>query len=118
MANAPNATSVERTLAVLECLESSRRGLNISEISRKLGIPKSSTHVIVLTLERLGYPDVDVRQHTSTSEPAEAMLEVARHAGADLIVVGNQGMRRRVLGSIPNSVSHRATCDVLIVQTG
>ena len=55
MANAPNATSVERTLAVLECLESSRRGLNISEISRKLGIPKSSTHVIVLTLERLGY---------------------------------------------------------------
>jgi nucleotide-binding universal stress UspA family protein len=27
-------------------------------------------------------------------------------------------MRRRVLGSIPNSVSHRATCDVLIVQTG
>jgi nucleotide-binding universal stress UspA family protein len=70
------------------------------------------------TLERLGYPDVDVRQHTSTSEPAEAILEVARHAGADLIVVGNQGMRRRVLGSIPNSVSHRATCDVLIVQTG
>lgn len=55
MANAPNATSVERTFAVLECLESSRRGLNISEISRKLGIPKSSTHVIVLTLERLGY---------------------------------------------------------------
>jgi nucleotide-binding universal stress UspA family protein len=70
------------------------------------------------TLERLGYRDVDVRQHTSTSEPAEAMLEVARNAGADLIVVGNQGMRRRVLGSIPNSVSHRATCDVLIVQTG
>jgi DNA-binding IclR family transcriptional regulator len=55
MSSVPNATSVERTLAVLECLESSRRGLNISEISRKLGIPKSSTHVIVITLERLGY---------------------------------------------------------------
>ncbi|HYM57252.1 MAG TPA: universal stress protein [Solirubrobacteraceae bacterium] len=37
--------------------------------------------------------------------------------GADLIVVGNKGMHRRVLGSIPNTVSHRAECDVLIVQT-
>ena len=30
-----------------------------------------------------------------------------------------QGQRgaRRVLGSVPNKVSHRAPCDVLIVQT-
>lgn len=50
-----NASSVERALAILECLDSSRRGLNISEISRKLNIPKSSAHVIIVTLERLGY---------------------------------------------------------------
>ncbi len=49
------ATSVERALLVLEALDSSRRGLNISELSRRLRIPKSSTHVIVLTMERLGY---------------------------------------------------------------
>lgn len=55
MPGVPNATAVERSLAILECLDGSRRGLNISEISRKLGIPKSSTHVIILTLERLGY---------------------------------------------------------------
>jgi len=29
--------------------------LNISEMSRKLGIPKSSTHVIIVTLETLGF---------------------------------------------------------------
>lgn len=69
------------------------------------------------TLERLGYRDVDVRQHTSTAEPGQAILQVAEEVGADLIVVGNKGMRRRVLGSIPNTVSHRAACDVLIVQT-
>ena len=34
---------------------SPRRSLNKSEISRKLDIPKSSAHVIMLTLERLGY---------------------------------------------------------------
>lgn len=55
MSEAPTATSVARALAILECLDSSRRGLNISEISRKLDIPKSSAHVIILTLEKLGY---------------------------------------------------------------
>lgn len=55
MAGIPNATAVERALAILECLDISRRGLNISEISRKLKIPKSSVHVIMVTLERLGY---------------------------------------------------------------
>ncbi|MCX6606353.1 MAG: IclR family transcriptional regulator [Acidobacteria bacterium] len=53
--SAPKATAVERAMAMLEYLDGSRRGLNISEISRKLGIPKSSAHVIVVTLERLGY---------------------------------------------------------------
>ncbi|MCS7023749.1 MAG: IclR family transcriptional regulator [Bryobacteraceae bacterium] len=55
MPSVSNASSVERALAILECLDQSRRGLNISEISRKLNIPKSSAHVIVVTLERLGY---------------------------------------------------------------
>ncbi len=46
---------VARALQILETLDDSRRGLNISEISRKLGLPKSSTHVIMLTLEDLNY---------------------------------------------------------------
>lgn len=50
-----SARAVERTMAILECLDSSRRGLNVSELSRKIGVPKSSAHVAVLTLERLGY---------------------------------------------------------------
>lgn len=47
--------SVERAFAILEFLNSSRRGWNISEMSRKLGLPKSSTHVLFSTLDRLGY---------------------------------------------------------------
>ena len=53
--DAARASAVERALLVLEALDTSRRGLNISELSRRLHIPKSSTHVIVQTLERLGY---------------------------------------------------------------
>jgi len=50
-----NMNSVERAFAILEFLNSSRRGWNISEISRKLGLPKSSTHVLFATLDKLGY---------------------------------------------------------------
>jgi nucleotide-binding universal stress UspA family protein len=36
-----------------------------------------------------------------------------------MIVVGNLGMSgaRRLLGSVPNKVSHEAVCSVLIVAT-
>lgn len=56
-----HATSIERAFAILEFLDGSRRGWNISELSRKLRIPKSTTHVIVLTLQRLGYLTLDAR---------------------------------------------------------
>jgi nucleotide-binding universal stress UspA family protein len=36
---------------------------------------------------------------------------------ADVLVVGNKGMHRRVLGSVPNTVTHKATCSVLVVKT-
>jgi nucleotide-binding universal stress UspA family protein len=85
--------------------------------ARSLGPGFQADVVLERTLERLGADDVDVRQHTLTAEPGDAILAVAEQVGADLIVVGNKGMHRRVLGSIPNTVSHRATCDVLIVQT-
>jgi len=57
--------------------------------------------------------------HSLREEPAAAILEVAEKENADLIVVGNKGMKgvRRVLGSVPNDVAHRAPCSILIVQT-
>lgn len=47
--------AVERALAVLEILSDSRRGFSISEMARRLKVPKSSTHLILTTLERQGY---------------------------------------------------------------
>ena len=32
-------------------------------------------------------------------------------------MIGNKGMERKLLGSVPNSVSHNAPCSVLIVKT-
>ena len=45
---------------------------------------------------------------------------MADKVDADMIVVGNKGMHsasRFVLGNVPNNVSHRARCNVLIVST-
>jgi DNA-binding IclR family transcriptional regulator len=47
--------SVERVFAILETLDGSHRALNVSEVSRRLGIPKSSTHLLMVALERIGY---------------------------------------------------------------
>jgi nucleotide-binding universal stress UspA family protein len=50
-------------------------------------------------------------------DPADILCEIAGDHGADVIVVGNKGMQRRILGSVPNSVSHKAPCSVMIVKT-
>jgi DNA-binding IclR family transcriptional regulator len=47
--------SIERALSVLEYLAKGKRGFSLSEIGRKLGIPKSSAHLILSTLERRGF---------------------------------------------------------------
>ena len=54
------------------------------------------------------------------SDPAEAIVRTCQAERADLVVVGNVGMRDRtefLLGSVPNRVSHNARCSVVIVNT-
>jgi nucleotide-binding universal stress UspA family protein len=60
---------------------------------------------------------VTVDTHDREGDPADVVLAVAEQIGADLIVVGSQGMKRRVLGSVPNSIAHGASCAVLVVKT-
>ena len=66
-----------------------------------------------------GADRIVVRTHAVRLDPADALLDVADRVGATMIVIGSQGMHgaRRVLGSVPNSVSHKARCNVLIVST-
>lgn len=57
--------------------------------------------------------------HTGIGDPAEVIIDCADRVGADLIVVGSKGLRgtRRILGSVPNTVAHKAGCHVLIART-
>lgn len=47
--------AVDRAMSLLELLAISREGLTLSEVSRKLSIPKSTTHYLIHTLETRGY---------------------------------------------------------------
>lgn len=63
---------------------------------------------------------VKIETHARQMDPADALLKVAADVGASLIVVGSQGMhgaKRLTLGNVPNKVSHKARCNVLIVST-
>ena len=63
---------------------------------------------------------VDVRTHSRPGDPADVLVDLADELEADLIVVGNKGMHGAagyVRPTVPNKVSHRAHCDVLIVAT-
>lgn len=68
---------------------------------------------------RIRSTGIDVDIHVVATSGHAALCDVAEAVQAGLIVVGNRGMTgaRRLLGSVPNSVAHRAPCSVLIVHT-
>jgi nucleotide-binding universal stress UspA family protein len=69
--------------------------------------------------DRLAARGLNLRTHVCSGAPAQALMTIADDEHAQMIVVGNRGMTgaRRVLGSVPNRVSHNARCGVLIVPT-
>ena len=50
-------------------------------------------------------------------DPADVLVRLADDCGADVLVIGNKGIHRRVLGSVPKSVTHNADCSVFVVKT-
>jgi nucleotide-binding universal stress UspA family protein len=69
--------------------------------------------------ELLAKQGVESEAHLTNQEPGRALVAIADEQRAQMIVVGNRGMSgvKRVLGSVPNYVSHHADCDVVIVRT-
>jgi nucleotide-binding universal stress UspA family protein len=67
--------------------------------------------------ERARAKGLETASDAREGDPADVLCAIAEEHDADLLVVGNKGMQRRVLGSVPNSVSHKAPCSVVIVKT-
>ena len=61
-----------------------------------------------------------VRTVAVMGSPVETLLDVVNRENADLLIVGNRGLngiKGRLLGSVPADATRRSHCDVLIVHT-
>ena len=96
------------------------RGIRIAGPAELPVLPDTKVQAVVEEASAsIRVSGVEVRSHAVTGDPADALLAVAEQEQAGLIIVGSCGMHgmTRVLGSVPNKVSHRARCSVLIVAT-
>ncbi|MGH2715475.1 MAG: universal stress protein [Thermoleophilaceae bacterium] len=73
--------------------------------------------ILERTGEEVRRSGIDCRTLTDEGDPGEVLVRLAEACEADVLVIGNKGMHRRVLGSVPNTVTHRATCSVFVVKT-
>jgi nucleotide-binding universal stress UspA family protein len=64
--------------------------------------------------------DVDGGAHwlVEVGHPADRLVAAAAKANASMIVVGSQGPRSSLLGSVSADVSRRAPCPVVVVPLG
>jgi nucleotide-binding universal stress UspA family protein len=69
------------------------------------------------TEQELRERNIECTTMIDEGDPADVLTRLAEECGADVLVIGNRGMHRRVLGSVPNSVTHKAPCSVYVVKT-
>jgi nucleotide-binding universal stress UspA family protein len=81
----------------------------------------SAQEIVNKVAERLRGQGITVQTHLpqDQGDAGLTLVAVADSVQAQMIVIGNKGMTgvRRLLGSLPNTVTHQARCDVLIVPT-
>jgi len=85
-----------------------------------VGSGRRPAEIVAAEASRHGAAGVAISSETRTGDPATVLAAMAADDGYDLLVVGNKGMTgaaRFLLGSVPNKVSHRASCSLLIVHT-
>jgi nucleotide-binding universal stress UspA family protein len=73
--------------------------------------------ILARTEDRLRREGVRCSTLSAEGSPADVLVRLAAECNADVLVVGNKGMQRRVLGSVPNAVTDKADCSVLGVKT-
>jgi len=84
------------------------------------GLENESTVICSRAASQAEAANVKHETHAIPGDPADVLIELAEQVDADVIVIGNRGMtgvRRFVLGSVPNKISHHAPCSLLIVNT-
>ena len=73
--------------------------------------------ILARTETEMNEQGIECTTMVDEGDPGDVLVRLAGDCGADVLVIGNKGMRRRVLGSVPKSVAHNADCSVFVVKT-
>ena len=73
--------------------------------------------ILAIAEETAADRGIECSSAMAEGDPGEVLVALAAQHGADVLVVGSKGMDRRVLCSVPNTVTHKATCSVMVVKT-
>jgi nucleotide-binding universal stress UspA family protein len=87
------------------------------EFGWSLSADSEAQNVLRHAAEHAARIGVKVETHLATGNAAKVIIKTARDLGADIVVVGNKGIQRRIRRSVPGGVSQDADRDVLVVDT-
>lgn len=73
--------------------------------------------ILARTETEMNEQGIECTTMVDEGDPGDVLVRLAGDCGADVLVIGNKGMQRRVLGSVPKSVAHNADCSVFVVKT-
>lgn len=94
--------------------------LQVDPNELRQGALEHAASVCEAAVQTISGVGASVHSHIVSGEAAEAIIGTAEAVDADLIVVGNRGMsgvKRFLLGSVPNRVAHHSPCHVTILRT-
>jgi nucleotide-binding universal stress UspA family protein len=78
---------------------------------------EQAERVLARVEESVAERGIECSSDMAEGDPGDVLVGLAERHGADVLVVGSKGMERRILGSVPNTVTHKASCSVLVVKT-
>ncbi|HET9720359.1 MAG TPA: universal stress protein [Solirubrobacteraceae bacterium] len=73
--------------------------------------------ILAAALDQARARGLDGEIGAAEGEPADVICGIAAEHEADLLVIGNKGIGRKVFGSVPRSVCAQAPCTVVLVKT-
>jgi nucleotide-binding universal stress UspA family protein len=97
--------------------KASRRGQIDEEMQWAYSASARAREILARAQEDAQRQGISCRTLIDEGDPAEVLVRLASECDADLLVIGNKGIKRRVLGSVPNTVTHKAPCSVVVVKT-
>jgi nucleotide-binding universal stress UspA family protein len=104
-------------LSAFQDTPGSRRGGADAEVQWAVSPSAQVREILARSESELQRAGIDCSTRVDEGDPADVLVRLAEECDADLLVIGNKGMRRRMLGSVPNTVTHKAPCSVLVVKT-